>query len=216
MILNISYEIKFSQVLIFVTIAVLLTILGTISHEYSHFIVARYLGLKPILHYDCITFNESTNFNLNDLYDTNTCNFFISTVAGTLQTIIFGLIGFVFSYKKFRVNKFRKDLNKFEWMLIFTTLFLLRPVLIFFKTLIAIFNNQYYFQSDESFISYYLGLPFYTISLLTGTLSITALFFTFFTITPLKHRINLILGLILGSSVGYFFWFKIFGVLIFP
>jgi len=192
-----------------------MTPIGTITHEFSHYVVSRYLGLKPIFHYNGISFEKETLFYLENLNNINTRLFYYSTVAGPLQTIIIGLLGFFFSFKRYnRIG--RENINALDWIYIYMTFFLLRQIYIFLKELYCHLKNSPFLQGDECFISYYLGLPLYSISLMIGVPSIIICTVTIFKIVPSIYRTNLLLGLFFGSILGYFLWFNIIGVLVFP
>jgi len=71
-------------------IFVLLTIIGTLSHEATHYLVSKLIGLDPQLHYGSVSFNDE--INLSDKKSVNYLKFLSSTVAGPFQTILTGSI----------------------------------------------------------------------------------------------------------------------------
>ena len=101
---------------------ILMTIIGTLSHEFGHCVVAQYLDYEVVLHYASMNwFPKSTQIiGKNDA-------FFI-TLGGPLQTIITGTTGLILLFI-FRKSFYSKEkLFLWQWIMIFITLFWLRQL----------------------------------------------------------------------------------------
>jgi hypothetical protein len=201
---------KYNEIFYFIIATIFCTIIGTLTHELSHFYVAKYLNIPVKLHFNRVSFNEK--YNLFDINDKNTIQYFYVRLAGPIQTIIFGLLGFVGLYLK-RYKKF----NYINWFFTFLSFFLLREVLVmgvYFYD--YFFVNKFLVIGDEAFISYFLSLPFYTINLIAGFISIIIILYVLKYIIPKSYLLNLLFGLFVGSIMGYIIWFNLIGKLILP
>ena len=126
-------------------------IIGTISHEIGHLVAAKALGYNTTFHYGSLSFdNSELNNELDSIYIRN--QFAIDNelpydekkkferkydklasdelkvlLAGPIQTIITGLIGFQFLI--FRKKKIKENgLKLLDWVLVFLSLFWLREI----------------------------------------------------------------------------------------
>jgi hypothetical protein len=110
---------KLSLLLILSITFIVFTVVGTISHEYGHIIVAKYLGYETELYYGSMSYNHSQEeIKFEEIYKKNKSsiqnkedfpekatyqrlvkklyydNLFI-TIGGPVQTILTGTIGFI-------------------------------------------------------------------------------------------------------------------------
>lgn len=228
--------------LINLTIAfILFTVIGTVSHEYGHIIVAKSLGYKTTLHYG------SMNYDMNELYDIlneineeygselkNGIDFerkaeYKSTLAklkyhrllvdigGPLQTILTGIFGLLILY--FRKNK-RKvyGFNKYDWLAVFLSLFWLREI---FNLTLSVFYKLLkpkgsYFGGDEYNISIALNIWEGTIPIILGIIGLIISLFVVFKIIPVNLRLTFILSGFLGGIIGFISWMYIVGPIVLP
>jgi hypothetical protein len=220
---------------------IIFTVLGTITHEFGHIVVAKSLGYGTTLHYGSMNWNErngweefktiTRNFQYeieNDLsfdkkgeYENiveklNSDRFKI-VMGGVLQTILFGSVGFLIlllSLKSIKKNGFRK----IDWLIVFLALFWLREV---FNVVVSVFsaflnNNDTYFTGDESVLSERLNFPSGAVSITLGLIGAIISFIIVFKIIPIKERLTFIVAGLIGSTFGYFLWMKIVGPSVLP
>ena len=153
---------------------IVFTIIGTLTHELGHYAAAKYMGLQPILHYQYIDFELSSNdIELDKIYglyqedinakrdfpakkrydeimEVETKNDFVTRAWGPLQTMLTGTIGF-FLMILYRKKYFAATVLRWpQWLLIFFSLFWLREV---FNTsgalAVAMFTGKKEFSGDE-------------------------------------------------------------------
>ena len=218
----------------------LFTVIGTLSHEYGHVIVAQKLGYNTTLHYGSMNYNSNLKDKITEIYIENkteidnetkfeqktefengtkklTSDNLLISIGGPLQTILTGIIGLsILFWQKEKRKKY--DLKLIDWLAIFLSLFWLREA---FNFLMSIGNelvkpNGSYFGGDEKMISELLNLPIGTISILLGTLGIAISTFIIVRIVPTKLRITFILSGLIGGISGYILWMNILGPKILP
>ena len=180
--------------------------IGTLCHEYGHILVANFLGYNTILHYNSIdTIQKEEGFHS-----------FLITLAGPLQTIITGSIGFLIIF--FRRKKKTDSLNLYDWFYIFLSLFWLRQIFNLIISFLSELNspNGSFFGGDEPWISEYLGLGKGFFSIFLGFIGLYVLFYIYFRIIPKNNRYTFIMSGFFGGSLGYFLWMKIIGPYILP
>ena len=198
------------DIIAFSFIFFIVTVLGIQLHEITHYIVATYLGFKPILHHSSVSFQVKEN--LCNLYYLR--NEFKIVVSGPMQTITFGFIGL--SILLFRINKTKKiTFNKIDWICVFLSLFLLRQsfifIIYFFKKIVL---QQQPTTNDEFKIALFLGLNPDIFIFFSGLLFSFICVYIFFFLIPLKYRFNFILGSIFGTLSSYLIWTLILGKII--
>lgn len=231
--IDLKFEIKH---FVFFTISFLLfTIVGTLSHEYGHIVVAKSYGYKTFLHYGSMHYDSKEESREIDLYysynetqikkgaienkkflkmisDRNEKSFWI-TVGGPTQTMLTGILGLVILY-------FRKDKKTFQfldWLAVFLSLFWLREVFNLLTGLIqGFFFNKEYFGGDEFGISQYLELPTGTVSIILGFLGLLISLTVVFKIVPKINRFTFILSGLVGGLSGFYLWFFILGPILLP
>jgi len=213
------------------------TIVGTLSHEFGHYTVAKILGYEAKINYGSVKWmdeqdlifirsswkNYHTEIKANKefpgkskLDDINSDGFWI-TLGGPLQTIITGTFGLIFLiiFK----NKFIKvdNLSKVGWLLVFLTLFWLRQTANLFVGLgSSIITGKSSTRSDEARLDLHLNFPLLTIEILTGFIGMLILIYVTFKIIPNKQRLTFLLAGIFGGISGYILWLKTLGPVIMP
>ena len=235
--IDLKFEIKH---FVFFTISFLFfTIIGILSHEYGHILVAKSYGYKTYLHYGSMHFDyerteeyvELETFynsnkegildgsiiyppnNLKNYNDKLKSNGFWITVGGPTQTMLTGILGLVILY-------FRKDKKTFQfvdWLAVFLSLFWLREVFNLLTGLIqGFFFNKKYFGGDEFGISQYLELPTGTVSIILGFLGLLISLTVIFKIVPKINRFTFILSGLVGGLSGFYLWGFILGPILLP
>ena len=199
-------RLKPQKIIKFALVFIVLTIVGTLTHELAHFITAKYLGLDPVFHYGFVTFND-TSITEKD--------FFLTTLAGPLQTMSFGTIGFI--YLLIHRKEYTTHFKTIDWIAFFLSLFWLRECFNVLTSLCSyVFSNDYYPSGDEYVISTYFNLPPLTLNLILGFIGFIICGISTFIILPKKYVLNLLLGAVLGTLSGYVIWFYFLGELILP
>lgn len=229
------------NLLIFSLTFVIFTIIGTISHEYGHIIVAESLGYETTLRYGSMSYKDSeTNdklfkiFNKNRIAIENNLDFdqkteyenlsnklkserFLITLGGPLQTIITGTIGLIFIFfRRKRIDQ--NGLRIIDWLAVFLSLFWLREV---FNVVISIGNeltspNGTYFAGDEKNISEFLHFWDGTVSIILAIIGLAISLYIIFSIIPKNIRITFILSGFIGGIVGFILWFDYLGPVLLP
>jgi len=188
---------------------IIATAVGTLSHEYGHYIVARSLGYKASIHY-AYTDIDDTEFpgSINSLW---------ISVGGPLQTLLTGTIGLILliAYKK--SFKARQELILGQWALVFITLFWLRQAINLIIWLVSyLFIKRFSFGGDEIRIALKLGLPFWSLAITTGITGMIILYIVIFKFIPKQQRLTFVLSGIVGGMAGYILWLYLLGPALLP
>ena len=231
----------FKKTLLFSSLFILFTIIGAISHEYGHIIVARFLGYKTELHYGSMNYHRNFKRNevngiinrnkhqiLNDqhfseeqklkkLIKKNRRDSLLISIGGPLQTNITGTFCFLillYRKEKIKIN----GLKFFDWICVFLSLFWLRQVsnLVLYFIKVLILKRQKHFSGDEYHIALMLKIPSETISIITGILGLLVSLVVIFKIIDHKNRLTFIISGFLGGIVGFIFWMILVGPIILP
>lgn len=219
----------------------LFTIIGTLSHEYGHIIIAKYFGHETELHYGSMSFEGSDKFldyesiykeykheinndlsfpekaEFDSLLEKLKTEYLLILIGGPAQTILTGLFGLFLLF--LRRNFIRNNgLKLIDWLLIFLSLFWLRKVFNLVGSIASgLFNGTgIYFSGDEAKISKYLELPISTIPVILGILGLLISIFVIFRIIPIKLRLTFIIGGLIGGISGFIIWMNILGPIILP
>jgi hypothetical protein len=188
------------------------TIIGTLSHELGHYVVAKYQGYDARINYSA-TVIESPDPN-NPVVPGNPI---AVTLGGPVQTMLAGTIGLalLFFYRK---SFYQCDNLSFgQWLLIFLSLFWLRQNANFCTWLGGYFiNGSISSRTDEIRIANHFGLPAWSIILPTAIVGAFTLALVTFKFVPARHRTTFLSAGLLGGIVGYYFWLIQFGKFILP
>lgn len=201
------------QISVFSLVFFLFTIIGTLSHEGSHYIVADYFGLRPILHFGNITFGK--DIKLLSIDPETHRQLFLSSVAGPLQTIVTGTIGFTILL--YRNKNKPGTFSSIDFGAVFLSLFWLRECFNLATVFIfSIYNGTFTMNGDEAYISQYLGLNLLCFNVILGVIGTVLCYFTVFVLLPQKYRLNLIVACFFGSCFGFVTWFYFLGKILLP
>lgn len=218
------------------------TVIGTLSHELGHLVVARYMGYETTLHHasfqyyggmqDTVLFiyEKKSQAIANGLeFDASQIKEFdlafkkaarestLISIGGPLQTILTGSIAFlILLYKRKRIAA--TGLKTSDWLMVFLSLFWLRePTNLVMSVSSELLNPEgSYFGGDEVRISTALGLPEGTISVIAGTIGLLLSLYIVFKVIPLKLRGTFILGGFIGGVLGYLVWIEWLGPVVLP
>ena len=217
------------------------TIIGTVSHESGHYMVAKCLGYEARINYASSWYYDKNNEAFLrshwKLYSEQTRldqkfpdqekwdglklkqqrDSFWITLGGTMQTILTGTIG-LFLLCVFRKRYYSATKLSFPmWLLIFVSLFWLRQAANFFvgaaKFLI---HGSFSSHSDEVVLAHRMNMPEWTISTITASIALIILAIVIFRFIPIKQRLTFMLAGIVGGVSGYLLWLIYFGKIIMP
>jgi hypothetical protein len=191
---------------------IIVTVIGTLTHECGHYLVAKSLGYDATLHYGSTNWqpanpNEEVNLDVGIWI----------LVGGPLETMLTGTIGLVllFYFRKSFVNATKLSLQ--QWLLIFISLFWLRQT-----ANLAAWIGHYFiggnisYNNDEIRYSEYLQLPRLTISILSAIIGVVVLTIIIIKFVPAKHRLTFITSGLAGGISGYVVWLILFGKYLMP
>ncbi len=237
MIQHINYK-----TLIYLTFTfIVFTILGTISHEYGHIIVAKFLGQDTTLHYGHMThhnpiYNQwifdtyhenkeaienGIDFSKKELFEelTNTTNqhSLLIWMGGPLQTMANGTMGFfILLYR--RKNNGHSPFKLIDWIATFLSLFWLRQV---YNYVISIgheivFPNGHFFGGDERYIADSLEIWSGSMATSTALIGFIISSVVIFRLIPKTYVYTFIIAGFIGGIIGYIIWFHALGPFILP
>lgn len=226
---------------LFTIVFALFTIIGTLSHEYGHIVVAKYFGYKTTLHYGSMTFERNDGYSdYETIYSKhkheieNNIPFpekvefykllkelkfesFLISIGGPTQTILTGLFG-IFALFIRRESIRKTGLKLIDWLSVFLSLFWLREV---FNLIVSIASgilnrNGKYFAGDEAKISKIAGFQIGTLPIILGLIGIIVSVFVIFKVVPKKLRLTFIVSGLIGGLAGFILWMEILGPIILP
>ena len=228
-------HIKIKEVIILTVAFIIFTVIGTVSHEFGHITVAKFLGYETTLYYGSMSYHSDLQDRLIEVYKENeraianktdfkqkveyengikklNSDGLLITMGGPIQTALTGIIGLVllfFRRKKIQVN----GLKMIDWFAVFLSLFWLREVFNLVLSLGSeiISPNGNYFGGDEERISEMLNLWEGTVSIGLGLIGLMISLIIIFWIIPLKIRKTFILCGLIGGILGFILWMDIIG-----
>jgi hypothetical protein len=219
---------------------ILFTAIGTLSHEFGHFIVGRYLGYESTIHYGFTKSGDNPTLDskmdsiytrnkiaiqakihyaekpkMLKLFKINSDNHFSITLGGPFSTMITGTIGFTLIILIRKRHLFASKLP--HWFCLFLTLFWFRqPTNLISWILSKPFNGRYSTSADEIRLAKYLGLPDGTIIWITGILGLIIGGYAILKFVPRDKLMTFLISGFLGGVSGIILWLKILGPIILP
>jgi hypothetical protein len=219
---------------------IVFTVIGTLSHEYGHILVAKYLGYKTELHYGSMNFDNNLQDQINEIYFRNETsilnknpfpekelheklilksfyNRLAITIGGPVQTILTGIIGFIlllFRRKKILEN----GMKILDWLYVFLSLFWLREVcnLTMSVASAVLKGKKNYFGGDERKIAIMLEIPQGSIAIPLAIIGLCIALLVIFRIIPKEQRLIFISSGFLGGIAGFIIWLRILGPIVMP
>ena len=204
-----KFNIQPVWLILFIGAFIIATVIGTLSHEYGHIIIAKLLGYKTTLHYASMNWESAEPSN-------QTHNLLIS-IGGPLQTILTGILGLLILQLRKQSRK-EYGLNLLDWIAVFLSLFWLREI---YNLTLSIskgilIGTGRFFGGDEARISNLLELPSGVFPIIFGVLGLGVSLFVIFKVIPKDKRLTFILGGLIGGISGSLLWMNIIGPMILP
>lgn len=183
---------------------ILLTVIGTLSHELGHYCMAKYYyGFHTQLSYNYTFWDNETAQE----------NFWI-TFWGPLQTMITGTLGFIFLVRTAPAASY---LSFKKWCLVFLSLFWMRePFDLLMWVAKRISTGFFQNTNDEVKMGIYWGLPDGTLLILCGIIGLLITLFIIFKIIPPRERFTFIFSGSIGGAAGFIIWMMWLGPILLP
>ena len=214
---------------------ILATVVGTLSHEFGHYIAAKSLGYEASIHYGYVDYGEGfydsinkitsqyrkqiekgESFPAKDRYDGFIRESLWMSIGGPLQTLFTGTIGLILLLVCRKSFNVRQKLIAWQWVLIFITLFWLRQTANMIVWMATFISTKHVPYSDEIGIALKLGLPFWSLTTITGVIGIIILYVVIFKFIPKAQRQTFVLSGIMGGVTGYVLWLYLLGPVLLP
>ncbi|MFC7348771.1 hypothetical protein ACFQO9_18790 [Chryseobacterium zhengzhouense] len=187
------------------------TALGTVLHEYGHFIAAEFLGITTKVHYGFTSFVIDENYRNLSKWDR-----FLITVGGPLQTIFTGILGLILLHISKR-NSETQVLNFKSWIYVFMSLFWLRQSANFVMWMIGyLLTNRISTNSDEVKLAVYLKMPLWFFMALGGIVGFAVALLVIFKYIPINQRFTFVVSGFVGGILGYIIWLELLGQILMP
>jgi hypothetical protein len=231
---------KLSSLFILSIAFIVFTVVGTLSHEYGHIVVAKYLGYETRLHYGSMNYDNKLQDQIDEIYFRNETSILNEKpfpekklheklilksfydmlavrIGGPVQTILTGTIGFIlllFRRKKILEN----GMKILDWLYVFLSLFWLREVFnLTMSVASALLNGKKnYFGGDERKIAIMLEIPQGSIAIPLALIGLLIALFVIFRIIPKEQRLVFISSGFLGGIAGFILWMRILGPIVMP
>jgi len=231
-------KINSGRLVVFSIVFILVTVIGTLSHELGHIAVARALGYHTTVHYasmnsysskmmklmdDRINFPDVPELTNNAAWEKASFkperHRLWITMGGPIQTMLTGMLG-LFILQKRRKKRRSRPFKFIDWLAVFLALFWLREVFNLGATLVYGYlkNKPDYFvgNGDEIKISDALGLPSYMIPVICGAIGLIICAIVVFKYVPKKDRPTFILSGAVGGGLGFYLWMDLVGPMLLP
>lgn len=193
---------------------VLFTIIGTLSHEFGHYLVGRLLGYDVYINYGFTRFAPDQHIKPSL---SNSYHYFLFILGGPLETMLTGTIGMALIYRYRKSFQSVSHLSIQQWSFIFIALFWLRQIFNFITGIIVfIVKGKILKGNDESKLDRYLGFPNGTVITLTGITAVIIVSLIVFQFIPKRQRLTFIVSGLIGGIAGYILWFHYLGKIILP
>lgn len=206
---------RLTQTLTFLILFMVFTVLGTLSHEFGHLLVANSLGYETTLHYSSISWTDNAQAQLSE--EVLKRDKLLIALGGPIQTILTGITGLLLLLVRRKRIRFL-GFQKIDWLAVFLSLFWLRQV---FNLMMSITEGTItgvgkYFGGDEARISSMMGWHYGTLSIALGIIGLLISLYVFFKVIPKPSRLPFISGGIPGAALGYGLWMVLVGPLVLP
>lgn len=186
------------------------TIVGTLSHEFGHYLFAKLRGVNSEIHYGYTSLIYDGNLRGKVKFD-----YFIFTLGGPFLTILTGIIGFLLLFK---YNPKKNSIFSIKhWIFVFLSLFWLRQSANFVTWNIGfLINGRYSSRGDEIKLAKYLGWESWSIILPTAIIGVLVTAIVIFKFIPFEKRFTFIIAGFIGGILGFFIWLEFLGEIILP
>ena len=208
--------------IVFVPVAIL-------SHECSHFIVAKCLGYNNAhLSYSSVSYEKGiqqipapkkaiANYITSQVVQNTDTKKFLCILAGPFSSLLIGSVAFIILIIKRHSYFHCQALYYSQWLVIFLSLFWLRPVINMSTELsLLAYGNPYNTSNDEYKIAMFLGIPFLPMILISGISGFLVILTVLFKFVPANSQLAFILAGFAGAYVGHWVWFSWVGPVVLP
>lgn len=209
----ITYKIDFQLLLWLILSFIFFTIIGTISHEFGHYLAAKYIGLDAKVHYGY------TRITIPDDFSgvVSQADRFLLTLGGPLQTIFTGVLGLFLLYINRKRIKSLEKLKTIHWIYVLLSLFWLRQTANFVMWIRTYFIRGRFSKSmDEIKLARNLEMHEWSIIFPTAVLGFLITVYVIFRYIPLHQRFTFVLSGLIGGASGYYLWLESLGKIIMP
>lgn len=191
---------------------ILATVVGTVSHEYGHVLMAKHYGLEAEVYYGYSTWHRP-----DSMPPLTTLKRFWIVFGGPLQTLLTGTIGLFLLYK-YRESCLKASALSFgQWVLVFVALFWLRFSFNFVQSIPRwIQRGQLTGRSDEIRMARMLEWPTWSVSLFLAVFGFLVLGWIVLKVIPKSQRLTFILAGLLGGIAGFVLWLDWLGPIVMP
>ncbi|MES2779079.1 MAG: hypothetical protein V4651_04185 [Bacteroidota bacterium] len=218
------------------------TIVGTLSHEFGHYVVGKYYGAEPVIHYGYTSDTHYTKeylildslymlnedaikakqpFPAKQLFEETQEQYYNQSLwivmGGPFQTMVTGTIGFLLLLLVYKKRTETDFLTFKEWFFVFLSLFWLRQtanVMVGWGTFLL--TGKTSMRSDEIRIAEHLDWYPHTLELITASIGLGVLAYIVFKVIPLSQRMLFLASGLVGGVTGYLFWLVYVGPVVMP
>ena len=218
-----------------ISFVICVVILGTLSHEFGHYVMAKHLGYESSFNYAHTiyvdkdntefvkySYRKYQNYINNELSFPNSDKFyflknkyfrdgFLITLNGVLTTLILGITGLIIA-----IYADKRNYKNFTYLGTFFCLFILRQPCNFFMGLLnnLVLNKPNH--SDEIRLANILQIPSLSLEFITSLLAIVV-YKRLLNLNAFKNdKLNLTFHIFLGGIIGYYFWLYKYGPVLIP
>jgi hypothetical protein len=187
---------------------IIFTVIGTLSHELGHYMMAVALGYDASINYGY------THWSIPH-YSSFVTHYYhgeLITLAGPLQTIFTGSIGFIFLFRKRKNIDLTGELDHTQWLFIFLTLFWLRELFNFLTGIPGGFAHW----GDEETLALNRNLPILSFILPLALIAYLVLNYVYFRFVPYKQRLTFLTAGLAGGLLGFYLWMYKLGPILMP
>lgn len=182
--------------------------IGVLSHEAGHFVVAKFFGYEPTIHYQFTDFHDEILASDTSVEGQALLNHrrIWMLAGGPLETMIVSSVTLLLLFLVRKPDRRQISPTFFEWVLITVSLFWMRQPVNFTVWLLkgALFN-RYSFQGDEVKIASMLGLPIWFLLFITATVALIVLYGIVQCI-PKSLLPTVIISAFIGGILEYLCW----------
>jgi len=194
---------------------IIATVVGTVSHEYGHYFVAKYCFHRYArVAYAYTDWDDS--FKFTSLEVAKRMNFYCHT-GGPLETMLTGTLGLLLLFIYRKKYQQTERLSFAQWIPIFLSLFWLRQ---FFNLIdafvIIIIKGHIKGIGDEFQLARYLGWSVWSIATVTGIMGAIVLALVIFGFVPVRQRFTFMMAGLAGGLLGAYLWLVLLGPVIMP
>lgn len=191
------------------------TVIGTLTHEIGHYLVAKGFGLSSSIHYAYVPFSPE----IDDIADPaqRAWTRLAIRIGGPLQTILTGCLGLVLLRRSTAKRPIDDMPSTEQWVYIFLSLFWLRQLASFAVIAVQFFLLDHVsVRGDEAQIALSLGLPSQLFNVITGCMGALVVWYIIFRHVPSSLRLTFMAAGLVGGGIGYYLWLERIGPIMLP